>query len=598
MVWHGFTQMAAYADNAPLVIERAEGRDLIDADGRRYLDAISSLWVNTLGHCVPELDAALAAQAAKVAHSTMLGNGNTVVIELAEALAPVVPVDDPHFLFAADGAVAVEQALKIAFQYWVNRGVQGRTAFLALGDAYHGDTIGSLSLGDGGVFSAVFEPLCFPVVRTPGYADPGWADKACAAIEAHGAELAAVVIEPLVQGASGMLCASASDVRRIGEACRQAGTLLICDEVATGFGRTGTLFASEQCGVRPDLMCVGKGITGGYLAMSATVASGEVFGAFLGADLGPETFYHGHSYGGNALAAAVALEHLRLIESWDVLGNVRARADQLSSLLGERVAGRASVREIRQRGLMVGVELAPPSPGLRWGRRVCAGAVSRGVLLRPLGDVVVLMPPLTITADEIVLIVDALHGALDDVAPAARRHRRHRHEREPVGGPDPGLAGSGRRRGPLAFAAGVRRPRPGGCARGWAGRLVRVQRLSRIERPSGRGGGGPRCAHPLGRRRRRLAPGHRDAPNPQRAGAGAGRVEGDRGRRLLPDRVRRQPRRAVRARWPGRPCALRRVEPRQHHRRVPALPLRRSPSTATGTWHTSRSCWPTAPARP
>jgi adenosylmethionine-8-amino-7-oxononanoate aminotransferase len=416
VVWHGFTQMSAYESNAPLVIARAEGRDLIDADGRRYLDAISSLWVNTLGHCVPELDAALAAQAGKVAHSTMLGNGNTVVVELAEALAPVVPVDDPHFLFAADGAVAVEQALKVAFQYWVNRGSSGRTSFLALGDAYHGDTIGSLSLGDGGVFSAVFQPLCFPVIRTPGYADPGWADKACAAIETHAGELAAVVIEPLVQGASGMLCASASDVRRLGEACRQAGTLLICDEVATGFGRTGTLFASEQCGVRPDLMCVGKGITGGYLAMSVTVASGEVFDAFLGADLGPETFYHGHSYGGNALAAAVALEHLRLFESWDVLANVRARAEQLASLLGERVAGRVEVGEIRQRGLMVGIELDPPAPGLRWGRRVCAGAVARDVLLRPLGDVVVLMPPLTITEQEVVRMVDALVGGLDDVA--------------------------------------------------------------------------------------------------------------------------------------------------------------------------------------
>ena len=176
MVWHGFTQMATYADGAPLVIERAEGRELIDADGTRYLDAISSLWVNTLGHRVPELDRALAAQAAKIAHSTMLGNGNTVVVELAEALAAVVPVDEPHFLFAADGAVAVEQALKIAYQYWVNRAAIDRPAhraFLALGDAYHGDTIGSLSLGDGGVFSAVFEPLCFPVLRTPGYADPG-----------------------------------------------------------------------------------------------------------------------------------------------------------------------------------------------------------------------------------------------------------------------------------------------------------------------------------------------------------------------------------------------------------------------------------------
>ena len=415
VVWHGFTQMGAYADNAPLVIERAEERELIDSDGRRYLDAISSLWVNTLGHHVPELDAALTTQAAKVAHSTMLGNGNTVVVELAEALADVVPVKAPHFLFAADGAVAVEQALKIVFQYWVNLGVEGRTGFLALGDAYHGDTIGSLSLGDGGVFSAIFEPLCFPVIRTPGYADPAWAAKACATIEAHAGELAAVVLEPLVQGAAGMLCASASDVRQVGKACHQAGVLLICDEVATGFGRTGTLFASEQCGLQPDLLCLGKGITGGYLAMSATVASDVVFGAFLGADLGAATFYHGHSYGGNALAAAVALEHLNLFESWDVLANVRARAKQVATLLTEQIAPRAAVREIRQRGLMVGVELAAPEPGLRWGRRVCEGAVSRGVLLRPLGDVVVLMPPLTITEDEVVRMVDALGGALDEV---------------------------------------------------------------------------------------------------------------------------------------------------------------------------------------
>jgi adenosylmethionine-8-amino-7-oxononanoate aminotransferase len=417
--------MGAYADNAPLVIERAEGRELIDTDGRRYLDAISSLWVNTLGHRVLELDAALAGQAAKVAHTTMLGNGNTVVVELAEALAAVVPVDDPHLLFASDGAVAVEHALKLAFQYWVNREVPGRTRFLALGDAYHGDTVGALSLGDGGVFGAVFDPLCFPVVRTPGYADPGWADKACAAIAAHAGELAAVVLEPLVQGASGMLVAEAADVRRVGEACREAGLLMICDEVATGFGRTGTLFASEQCGLRPDLLCLGKGITGGYLPMSATVASGRVFEAFLGADLGAATFYHGHSYGGNALAAAVALEHLRLIRDMtlpnglDVLANVGARAAQLSALLDEQVAHRAEVRAVRQRGLMVGVELAPPRPGLRWGRRVCAGAVARGVLLRPLGDVVVLMPPLTITEEEVRRMVDALVGGLGDLADPA-----------------------------------------------------------------------------------------------------------------------------------------------------------------------------------
>ncbi len=416
VVWHGFTQMAAYADNAPLMIERAEGRELIDAEGRRYLDAISSLWVNTLGHCVPELDAALVAQAGKVAHSTMLGNGNTVVVELAEALAPVVPLDDPHFLFAADGAVAVEQALKIAFQYWINRGVDDRTQFLALGDAYHGDTIGSLSLGDGGVFSAAFGPLCFPVVRTPGYADPGWADKACATIAAQADQLAAVVLEPLVQGAAGMLVAHPADVRRVGDACRDAGVLLVCDEVATGFGRTGSLFASEQCGVRPDLLCLGKGITGGYLAMSATVASGRVFDAFLGADLGPLTFYHGHSYGGNARRPPRSPSSISVLLSPGTSSTTSGPAPpQLAELLAQRVVPLASVREVRQRGLMVGVELAPPEDGLRWGRRVCAGAVARGVLLRPLGDVVVVMPPLTITDDEIVRVVDALVDALDEV---------------------------------------------------------------------------------------------------------------------------------------------------------------------------------------
>jgi adenosylmethionine-8-amino-7-oxononanoate aminotransferase len=415
VVWHGFTQMATYAGNAPLMIERAEGHELIDVDGNRYLDAISSLWVNTLGHRVPELDAALVDQLGKVAHTTMLGNGSSTVVELAEALRDVVPVDGPHFLFADDGAVAVEQALKIAFQYWVNRGEEGHTWFLALGDAYHGDTVGSLSLGDGGFFTAVFDPLRFPVVRTPGYADPGWSAKACAAVEAHADELAAVVIEPLVQGASGMLCAEPEDVAALGQACRRAGAVIVCDEVATGFGRTGTLFASEQCGLRPDLLCLGKGITGGYLAMSATVASDRVYEAFLGEDLGPRTFSHGHSYGGNALAAAVALRHLRLIEEWDVLANVAERSAQLAALLAEKVASHPAVGQVRQRGLMVGVELTPPGPGLRWGRKVSAAAVARGVLLRPLGDVVVLMPPLNVTSSEVYRIVDALEGALDEV---------------------------------------------------------------------------------------------------------------------------------------------------------------------------------------
>lgn len=404
VVWHGFTQMATYAANAPVVVERAEGRELIDVAGRRYFDAVSSLWVTTLGHRVPELDAAVLDQLGRVAHSTMLGNGNRVVVELAEALAQRVPVDGPHVLFASDGASAVEQALKIAFQHWANLGVEGRTAYLALGGAYHGDTIGSLSVGGGGFGTDLFDPLRFPVLRTPGYEDPGWADKAVAAIERHGEELAAVVIEPLVQAAAGMRTTPPDAVARVVRAARDAGALVVCDEVATGFGRTGTLFAVEQCdGVEPDLLCLGKGMAGGYLPMSATVASQRVYESFLGDDLGPRTLYHGHSYGGNALAAAVALRHLQLFDEWDVLGNVRARSAQLDASLAERLP--SCVRRVI--GLMAGVEVGSGTNG----RRVCAAAVRRGVLLRPLGGVVVLVPPLTTTAEEIDRLVDVLAEA-------------------------------------------------------------------------------------------------------------------------------------------------------------------------------------------
>jgi adenosylmethionine-8-amino-7-oxononanoate aminotransferase len=415
VVWHGFTQMEAYPSSTPLIVDRAEGRYLIDVDGRRYFDGISSLWVNTIGHRVPELDAALRRQLEKVAHSTMLGNGNSAVVELAEALGEVVPVDGPHFAFASDGSSAVEQALKIAFQYWVNSGSEGRTRFLALGGAYHGDTVGSLSLGDGGFGTEVFDPLRFPVVRTPGYEDPGWIEKAVVSIENHADELVAVVVEPVVQGASGMLVADPGDVAKLGEACDRAGVLLIADEVATGFGRTARMFATQWCGLRPDIVCLGKGITGGYLPMSATVASDRVFDAFLGQDLGPRTFFHGHSFGGNALAASVALEHLRLFDRWDVLAQASACAELLARLLDERVVQHPAVRDVRRFGLMAGVELASPGPEARWGRRVCAEATRRGVLLRPLGDVVVLIPPLTSSASELETMVEVLVSALDSV---------------------------------------------------------------------------------------------------------------------------------------------------------------------------------------
>ena len=371
VVWHGFTQMSCFAENEPVIVEAADGHHLVDVDGKRYLDAISSLWVTTLGHRVPELDDALRDQLDRVAHSTMLGNGNRVVVELSEALAEVVPVDGPHFLYASDGAAAVEQALKIAFQYWTNQGVDGRTRYLAFGGAYHGDTVGSLSVGDGGFGTDVFDPLRFPVLRAPHPAEPGAFKVAAEMVARHAGELAAVVVEPLVQGAAGIQVADPTEVARLGEACREHGVLLVCDEVATGFGRTGTLFASEQCALRPDLLVLGKGITGGYLPLAATVAADHVYEAFLGPDLSERTLYHGHSYSGNALAAAVALRHLRLLEERDVLANVRARSAQLRALLEERIAPLPGVADVRLCGLMGGVELVA-AEGERRGRRTAA----------------------------------------------------------------------------------------------------------------------------------------------------------------------------------------------------------------------------------
>ena len=410
-VWHGFTQMATFALNEPVIIERAEGRELIDTEGRRYLDAISSLWVTTLGHHVPELDAALTAQLGRVAHTTLLGNGNRAVVELSEALARVVPVADPHFLFASDGASAVEQALKCAVQHWRNIGLEEKSGFMALRDAYHGDTIGALSLGEG-FHSEHFDLLRFPVLRARGYASPGWTEEACSLVAANAERLAAVVIEPLVQAAGGMWIAHPEDVRMLAESCREHKVLLVCDEVATGFGRTGSLFASRRCGIQPDLLVLGKGITGGYLPMSATVASGRVYTAFMGEDLGPRTFYHGHSYGGNALAAAVASRHLELLAEWNVLANVEARSEELRQLLDERIAPLAQVADVRLCGLLGGIELKSHVDA----RAVCAEAVRNGVLLRSLGQVVPVVPPLTITSEELERIVAVLEQALAAVS--------------------------------------------------------------------------------------------------------------------------------------------------------------------------------------
>jgi len=301
----------------------------------------------------------------------------------------------------------VEQALKLAFQFWALQGVRGRTSYLAFGAAYHGDTVGALSVGaDDGFGAELFDPLRFPVLRAPGYDNPACFDVACRLVDTHAGRLAAVVVEPLVQGAAGMRMAAPEGFAALADACRAADVLLIHDEVATGFGRTGSLFATEQCGrgVRPDLLCLGKAITGGYLPLAVTVAGARIYDAFAATG---QAFAHGHSYGGNALAAAVALRHLRLLAERDVLANVAARSAQLSELLAERVAALPGVGDIRVKGLLCGVDVTAGT-----GRAMCDTAVAAGVLLRPIGDTVIIVPPLTISAAEIERIVDVLAQAI------------------------------------------------------------------------------------------------------------------------------------------------------------------------------------------
>jgi len=410
-LWHPFTQQQGWVDEDFPIIERAQDTTLYDTEGNAYIDGVSSLWCNVHGHRHPTIDAAIADQLGRVAHTTMLGLSHAPAARLAERLVALAPAGLSRVFFSDNGSTACEIALKMAYQWHHQRGEWWRSGFVCLQSSYHGDTLGSVSVGGIELFHALYRPLLFDAWQ----ARPGDAAHLRSLLAEHGERCAAVIVEPLVQGAAGMLLAPPGYLRAVRELCDEFGVLLICDEVATGFGRTGTLFASEQCDLRPDLLVVGKGLTAGYLPMSATVTRGSVFDAFLGPDLSERTLYHGHSYSGNALAAAVALRHLELLDAWSVLDTVRTRSDELRALLVDRVAPHPAVADVRLCGLMGGVELAPPHAGMRWGRRVCAGAVDRGVLLRPVGDVVVLMPPLTVTSAELHRMVQALTAALDEV---------------------------------------------------------------------------------------------------------------------------------------------------------------------------------------
>lgn len=418
LVWHPFTQMQEYMAEEPLIVERGEGCYLIDVAGRRYLDGVSSLWVNVHGHRRAEIDAAIRAQLDKIAHSTLLGLGNVPSIELAERLLQVAPRNLKKVFYSDNGATAVEIALKMAFQYWQQQGGADarKIRFVTLRDAYHGDTLGSVSVGGIDLFHKVFRPLLFESLVIENFSF----EQASEIFEKHSGEIAACVVEPMIQGAAGMRTQPPGFLTHLRKLCDAHGAFLICDEVATGFGRTGKMFAVEHEGVEPDFLCLAKGITGGYLPLAATLTTERVFAGFCGAYRDFKTFFHGHSYTGNPLACAAALANLKIFEEERVIERLQPKVALLSEAL-RRFAAHPQVREVRQIGLMAGIELTAdkaagrPYPlEAKMGFRVCRAARERGALLRPLGNVLVVLPPLAIEARDLQVLLEILWESLEE----------------------------------------------------------------------------------------------------------------------------------------------------------------------------------------
>jgi adenosylmethionine---8-amino-7-oxononanoate aminotransferase len=402
-LWHPFTQQQGWSEEEPLLIERGEGSHVIDVDGRRYIDGTSSLWCNVHGHRHPDIDRAVGEQLGRVAHSTMLGLSHPGAAELAARLVAIAPPGLARVFYSDSGSTAAEIALKMAFQYQAQRGGKHarRTAFVKLREAYHGDTIGSVSVGGIDLFHAAYGPLLFETHA----AEPGDAADLERVLAAHGEEVAAVIVEPLVQGAAGILVQPPGYLRAVRELCDAHGVLLICDEVATGFGRTGSMFACEQEGVAPDLLCLAKGLTGGYLPLAATLTTEAIYEGFLGAPEEQRTFFHGHTYTGNPLACAAALASLDVFESERTIERLQPKIRLLGERL-EEIGAMPEVAEVRQRGFMVGIDLGEHDPALRMGHRVTLAARERGAIVRPLGDTVVLVPPLSISAADLLRLLE------------------------------------------------------------------------------------------------------------------------------------------------------------------------------------------------
>ncbi|MFH2033096.1 MAG: adenosylmethionine--8-amino-7-oxononanoate transaminase [Candidatus Margulisiibacteriota bacterium] len=393
-LWHPFTQMTAWVGGNPLIIKEGKGSYLYDTDGNKYLDGISSLWVIVHGHRKKELDQAVKDQLGKVAHTTLLGLGNVPSIELAEQLIKLMPKGLDKVFYSDSGSTAVEIALKIAFQ------ASGKKKFITLKNAYHGDTIGSVSVGGMDLFHKIYKPLLFKAWKV----STDLAEIERVMIKYH-KQTAAMIVEPLIQGAAGMLLQPPKFLKNIRHLCRKYGILLIFDEVATGFGRTGKMFAMEHDGVVPDILCLAKGITGGYLPLAATITSQEVFDAF-----GEETFFHGHTYTGNPLACAAALANLKIFKKEKTLQKLQPKIKLLSKRLKE-FEKLPQVKEARQCGFMVGIELKKDNA-----QQVILEARKRGAILRPLGKVIVLMPPLSISKAELSKLLDITHHSITSAA--------------------------------------------------------------------------------------------------------------------------------------------------------------------------------------
>ncbi|MBH0198208.1 MAG: adenosylmethionine--8-amino-7-oxononanoate transaminase [Nitrospira sp.] len=433
-LWHPFTQMQEWEQEQPLIIERGKGAYLIDTEGNRYLDGTSSIWVNLHGHGHPTLNRALTQQLGKIAHSTFLGLSNPPAIELARALIRIAPKGLARVFYSDNGSTAIEIALKMAVQYWQQQhpGAGPKNTFLHLKLAYHGDTIGAVSVGNIDLFHSRFKPLLFPTLeaeppycyRCPLKLEYPSCRMACLdpieqLLKTHHRELAGFVIEPLIQAAAGMVAHPPGYLRRIRDLCTQYRVLLIADEVATGFGRTGKMFACNHEDVTPDLMAISKGMTGGYMPLAATLTTEEIYNAFLGKYEEFKTFFHGHSYTGNQLGCALALANLEVFQKERTLAQLRPKIAAFSRLL-RPLANMEHVGDIRQQGFMAGIELVKnrkskePYPlEARIGHRVATAARTRGLIIRPIGNVLVLVPPLATSLVELRQIIGVLKLSIE-----------------------------------------------------------------------------------------------------------------------------------------------------------------------------------------